>query len=107
MGISKLEENNLQEIKKSYYNSIVYCYVEEQKDELEEFISKYNDTDIIHIISSVIESCDGKLLYCLCDIITNYIETSKENDTRFCFVTDIKELYDIVKKIYFIRYFLY
>ena len=100
MGISKLEENNLQEIKKSYYNSIVYCYVEEQKDELEEFISKYNDTDIIHIISSVIESCDGKLLYCLCDIITNYIETSKENDTRFCFVTDIKELYDIVKKIY-------
>lgn len=92
--------NNLQKMKESYYNSIIYCYVEEQKDELEEFISKYNDEDIIHIVSSVIESCEGKLLYCLCDIITNYIETSKEQEAMFYFVTDVKGLYNIVKKLY-------
>ena len=93
-------ENNLQKMRESYYNNIVYCYVEEQKDELEEFISKYNDEDIIHIVSSIIESCEGKLLYCLCDIITNYIETSKEQEAGFYFVTDVKGLYNIVKKFY-------
>ncbi|MCX4327592.1 MAG: hypothetical protein OSJ45_09900 [Lachnospiraceae bacterium] len=90
----------MKKMEKSYCNSIIYCYVEEQKDELKRFISKYNDEDIIHIISSVIESCDGKILYCLCDIITNYIETSKEQETGFYFVTDIRGLYDIVKKLY-------
>ena len=95
-----MEGNNLKKMEKSYCNSIIYCYVEEQKDELKRFISKYNDEDIIHIISSVIESCDGKILYCLCDIITNYIETSKEQETGFYFVTDIRGLYDIVKKLY-------
>ncbi len=100
MEISKTEENNLQKIEESYYNNIIYCYVEEQKEELEEFILKYNDENIIHIISSVIESCDGKLLYCLCDIITNYIEASREQENRFYFATDVKGLYNIVKKLY-------
>ncbi len=99
-GISRMEENNLQKMEESYCNSIIYCYVEEQKDELGEFISKYNDENIIHIVSSVIESCEGKLLYCLCDIITNYIETSKEQESGFYFITDIKCLYNIVKKFY-------
>ncbi|MCI9080241.1 MAG: glycosyltransferase family 4 protein [Lachnospiraceae bacterium] len=90
----------LQDINGNYYNKIIYCYVEEQNDELDRLISKYNDESIIHIITSVIESCESKLIYCLCDIITNYIEDNKEADTEFLFVTDVEDLYNIVKKLY-------
>ena len=72
-----MEENNLQDIKENCYNNVIFVYVEEQKEALEEFVSKYNDNSIIHIVSSVVESCDGKLLYGLCDIITNYMEADK------------------------------
>lgn len=85
---------------KNYYNKIIYCYIEEQKDGLDKLISKYNDESVIHIISSVIESCESNLLYCLCDIITNFVEDNKNGDTEFLFVTDIEDLYDIVKRLY-------
>ena len=90
----------MQDINGNYYNKIIYCYVEEQSDELDRLVSKYNDESIIHIITSVIESCESKLLYCLSDIITNYIEDNKEADTEFLFVTDVEDLYNIVKKLY-------
>ncbi len=90
----------MQDINGNYYNKIVYCYVEEQKDGLDELIAKYNDESLIHIVSSVIESCEGRLLYCLCDIITNFIESGKEAGTEFLFVTDAEDLYNIVNKLY-------
>ncbi len=90
----------MQDINGNYYNNIIYCYVEEQKKGLDELISKYNDDSIIYIVSPVIESCEGKFIYCLCDIITNYIDVSKETDTGFLFVTDAEDLYNIVKKLY-------
>ena len=96
-----MEENNLQDIKENCYNNVIFVYVEEQKEALEEFVSKYNDNSIIHIVSSVVESCDGKLLYGLCDIITNYMEADKKHATSFCFATDTRKLYNIVKKIYY------
>jgi len=96
-----MEEGNLQDIKEIFKNNVIFVYVEEQKEALEELLSKYNDdNNIIYIISNVIESCDSKLLYCLCDIITNYIEINKKYMAKFYFVTDTKKLYNIVKKIY-------
>jgi len=96
-----MEEGNLQDIKEIFKNNVIFVYVEEQKEALEELLSKYNDdNNIIYIISNVIESCDSKLLYCLCDIITNYIEINKKYMAKFYFVTDTKKLYKIVKKIY-------
>ncbi len=73
----------MQDINGNYYNKVVYCYVEEQKDGLDSLIAKYNDESIIHIVSSVIESCESKYIYCLCDIITNFIEENKETGTEF------------------------
>lgn len=79
---------------------MIYCYVEEQKDALDEFILKYDDEGVIHIIPSIVESCEGKMLYCLCDIITNYMEADKKENTEFLFITDVKSLYNIVKRFY-------
>ncbi len=86
--------------KEIYYNKTIYCYVEEQGERLNEFILKYNNESIIHIIPSIIESCDKKLLYCLCDIITNYVKDDKNADTRYTFVTDVRRLYNIVERFY-------
>ncbi len=83
-----------------YYNRTIYCYVEEQKNELENFILKYDSDSVIHVIYSVIESCEGKLIYCLCDILANYTETATE-EAEIWFVTDIKDLYNIVEKLYY------
>lgn len=95
-----MEVNILNEVSGVSYNQIIYCYVEEQNTSLDEFISKYDESSIIHIVTSVVKSCEGQLLYCLCDILTNYIEASKEQDNGFWFVTDVKGLYDIVEKLF-------
>lgn len=85
----------------TYYNKTIYCYVEEQKNGLDKFLLEYDNESIIHIVPSVVESCEGKLLYCLCDIITNYIESAKKEETEIWFVTDVKSLYNIVEKLYY------
>ena len=95
-----MEVNILSEVSRLSYNQVIYCYVEEQNASLDEIISKYYESSIIHIVTSVVESCEGQLLYCLCDILTNYIEASKEQDSGFWFVTDVKGLYDIVEKLF-------
>ncbi len=95
-----MEVNILSEVSRLSYNQVIYCYVEEQNASLDEIISKYDESSIIHIVTSVVESCEGQLLYCLCDILTNYIEASKEQDSGFWFVTDVKGLYDIVEKLF-------
>ncbi len=95
-----MEVNILSEVSRLSYNQVIYCYVEEQNASLDEFISKYDESSIIHIVTSVVESCEGQLLYCLCDILTNYIEASKEQDSGFWFVTDVKGLYNIVEKLF-------
>ncbi len=95
-----MEEIVLQEKNEIYCNKIVYCYVEGQKEALDKFILKYDNESIIHIISPVVGSCECNLLYCLCDIVTNYMESSKETGTDILFVTDIKNLYHITKKLF-------
>ena len=95
-----MEVNILSEVSRVSYNQVIYCYVEEQNASLDEFILKYDESSIIHIVTSVVESCEGQLLYCLCDILTNYIEATKEQDSGFWFITDVKGLYNIVKKLF-------
>jgi len=92
-----LEENILKETDTVCCHQTIYCYFEEQKDGLDKFISEHDNDSVIHVFSSVIESCEGNLFYCLGDIINNYIEKPQEN---VWFVTDIKFLFDIVKKLY-------
>jgi len=93
-----MEEIILQEKKEVCYNKIVYCYVEKQKDALDSFILKYDNESVIHIISPVVDSCESNLLYCMYDIITNYIESSEKAGRDILFVTDIKYLYNITKR---------
>lgn len=78
-------------------NCTIYCYCEEEKNTLETFVTEHDNNSIIHIFSSVIESCEGNLFYCLGDIINNYVENT---DEKIWFVTDIKALFEIVKKLY-------
>ncbi len=101
MGISRMEGIILNDKNETYYNKTIYCYVEEQKNRLDEFLLEYDNESVIHIVPSVVESCEGHLLYCLCDIITNYIEAAKKEETEIWFVTDVKSLYNIVGKLYY------
>ena len=101
VGISKMEGIVLKDKNETYYNKTIYCYVEEQKNKFNEFLLEYDNDSVIHIVPSVVKSCEGKLLYCLCDIITNYIEAAKKEETEFWFVTDVESLYNIVEKLYY------
>ncbi len=94
--IHGMEEKSLKEITEGYCSQIIYCYVQEQKDRLNEFVENHNNDSLIHIYFSVIEECEGKLLYALCDIANKCIS----QDKMLWFVTDIKELYDIIKQLY-------
>ncbi len=87
----------MEEANEIFCNQTIYCYLEEQKDGLEAFIAEHDSDSFIHIFASVIESCEGNLFYCLGDIINNYIENP---DKKIWFVTDIKSLFGIVKKLY-------
>jgi len=85
----------LEDLDRINYNQEIYCYIQEQKETLNLFIDKYNNDSIIHIFTSVIDSCEGNLFYCLGDIINNCVKT----DGKLWFVTDIKFLYNIVQKL--------
>ncbi len=94
--IHGMEEKSLKDITEGYCKQIIYCYVQKQKDKLNEFVENHNNDSLIHIYFSVIEECEGKFLYALCDIANKYMK----QDKMVWFVTDIKELYDIVKQLY-------
>ena len=94
--IHGMEEKSLKEVAESYCQQIIYCYVEEQGEELNKFVESHNNDSLVYIYYSVIEECEGKLLYCLCDIADKYVNSDK----KLWFVTDIKDLYDIVQKLY-------
>jgi len=94
--IHGMSEKNLKEITEDYCQRIIYCYVEEHGKVLKKFIEEYKNESLVHIYYSVIGECDGKLFYCLCDIIDKYMKTNK----KVWFVTDIKGLYDVVNKLY-------
>ena len=94
--IHGMEEKSLKDITEGYCRQIIYCYVQEQKEKLNEFVENHNNDSLIHIYFSVIEECEGKLLYALCDIANKYMKSDK----MVWFLTDIKELYDIVKQLY-------
>lgn len=94
--IHGMEERSLKEVTESYASQIIYCYVQEQGNELEQLIKKYSNDSLIHIYFSVIDGCEGKLLYCLCDIAGKYMQSGKES----WFVTDIKPLYNIIQSLF-------
>lgn len=94
--IRGMEEKSLKEIGIEYCNKIIYCYVEEQKDGLNEFIERNNSNSLVRILLSIIDSCEGKIYYCLCHIINNYMKVDK----KLWFATDIKSLYEVVKEFF-------
>lgn len=85
------------ETDKMFCDQTIYCYFEEQKDALNTFVAEHDNNSIIHIFLPIIESCEGNLFYCLGDIINNYVE---ETSKKVWFATDVKSLFDIVKKLY-------
>lgn len=87
----------MEEANEIFCEQTIYCYFEEQKDGLDAFVAEHDNDSIIHVFPSVIESCERNLFYCLGDIVNNYIN---EADEKIWFVTDIKSLFDIVKKLY-------
>ncbi len=94
--IHGMQEKSLKEINSDYCHQKIYCYVEDVKDEMDKFISEHNDDSLVEIFLSIIDSCEGQLIYCLCDIANNYIKSDK----KLWFVTDVKGLYDVVEKFY-------
>lgn len=94
--IHGMKEKSFKEIIEDYYQQIMYCYVEEHGKELKEFVAGHNNDSIIHIYLPVIEKSEGNLFHCLCDILDRYMASDK----KIWFVTDIKELYGIVKQLY-------
>lgn len=74
---------------------IIYCFVEEQGKELQDFIEKYDESNILHIYSSVIDSCEGDLFYCIGEIINNCMPSTE----KLWLVTDVKRLYDIAERL--------
>ena len=94
--IHGMQEKSLKEINSGYCRQKIYCYVEDVKDEIDKFISEHNDDSLVEIFLSVIDSCEGQLIYCLCDIANNYMKSDK----KLWFVTDVKELYEVVEKFY-------
>lgn len=94
--IHGMEEKSLKEINAAYCKQTIFCYVENQEDALDKFVAEHNNDSLIHILLSIIDSCEGKLYYCLCYIINNYIKSDK----TLWFATDVKSLYDTVKEIF-------
>ncbi len=94
--IHGMKEKSLKEITEDYSKQTIYCYVEEQGEELDKFIKNNSSDSLINIYYSVIEECEGKLIYCLCDIADRYMKSDK----KLWFATDIKSLYNIVEKLY-------
>ena len=94
--IHGMEEKSLKEITESYCKQKIYCYVEEHGKELDKFIKNNNNDSLVNIYYSVISECEGNISYCLCDIADKYMKSDK----KLWFVTDIKNLYNIVKKLY-------
>lgn len=94
--IHGMKERSLKDITEDYCQQIIYCYVEEQGKELNKFVEEHNSESLVHIYYSVIEECEEKIFYCLCDIINKYMRADK----KLWFVTDIKDLYEIVKELY-------
>ncbi len=73
----------------------IYCFVEEQSEELNEFINLHDSDSVIHIYSSIVESCEGSLYFCLGELVNEYIHT----EGKIWLVTDVKSLFDIAKKL--------
>lgn len=94
--IHGMEEKSLKEINDAYCRQTIFCYVEEQNDELDKFVAENNNDSMIHILLSIIDSCEEKIFYCLCHIINNYIKSNK----TLWFATDIKSLYNIVTEVF-------
>lgn len=94
--IHGMEEISLKQINAGYCKQTIYCYVEKTEKALDEFAEEHNKDSFINIYYSIIDSCEGKLFYCLGDIVSNYLKT----DEKLWFATDVKELYDIVNVLY-------
>jgi len=95
-----LEESYLDGLNNASYSQTIFCYTEEQGRELYRFTDRHDSDSIIHIFTPVINSCEGNILYCLADIINNCINT----DGKLWFVTDIKYLYNIIKRIFHVLF---
>jgi len=94
--IHGMEEKSLKGVTESYASQIIYCYVQEQGNDLERIVKKHSKDSLINIYFSVVDECEGKILYCLCDIIDKYMQSDKKS----IFITDIKLLYDIMQNLF-------
>ena len=55
-----------------------------KKNVLEKFVLKYNENNIIHMVISVIESCEKRFLYCLCGIIAFMAFIAVLSQHKYC-----------------------
>lgn len=94
--IHGMEEKSLKEINAAYCNQTIFCYVENQEDALDKFVSEHNNDSLINILLSIIDSCEGKIFYCLFHIINNYMKSDK----ILWFATDVKGLYEVVNELF-------
>lgn len=73
----------------------IYCFMEREGTAWEDFVKKYDSQFEIHVYSSILGSCGNDLLPCMTEIFSIFWE----NEEKSWFVTDVKELYDIVQEL--------
>jgi len=94
--IHGMEEKSIKEVNSAYCYQTILCYVEDEKDALDEFVAEHNNDSLVNILLSIIDSCEGKLFYCMCYILNNYMDSDK----KLWFATDIKGLYNVVNELF-------
>ncbi|HBI60314.1 MAG TPA: hypothetical protein DDY31_03720, partial [Lachnospiraceae bacterium] len=73
----------------------IYCFTERQGTAWEDFVKKYDSQFEIHVYSPILDICGNDLLPCMTEIFSIFWE----NEEKSWFVTDVKELYDIVQEL--------
>ena len=74
----------------------IIMFMEKESKQLSDYIERYEQEAQIHLYMDIVESCEGNLFFCLGEL--NNLFWSEQALCKF--VTDVKELYDIVSSLY-------
>lgn len=71
-----------------------YCFLEKEEEAFETFCAQHEE-DVVHLYSSIVQSCEDNLFYCFGEMYSIFLE----NEEKVSFVTDEPRLYEIAKEI--------
>lgn len=68
----------------------IYCFVENEEQKWNTFYEEH-EKDMIHVYSSVIESCEDNLFYCFGELFSIFMS----QEEKCVFVTDVRKIYGL------------